>query len=76
MGPLDRAEVLPRTGEVGSKPFELFKVEGGQHLQPLGALFGELQPDHPMVVFIPGPLNKTSGVSTVDETDRTVVQKQ
>jgi hypothetical protein len=31
MEPLDRAKVLPRTREMGSKPLELFEVESGQH---------------------------------------------
>jgi hypothetical protein len=76
MGPLDRAKVLPRAGEVGSKAFELFEVESGQNLQSLGTLFSELQTDDPMVVFVSGPGDQTCSVSTVDETDRAVVEKE
>ena len=76
MGPPDRAKVLPSSGEGGSKPFELFEVESGQDLQSLGTLFGELQPNNPVVVFISGPVDKTCCVSAVDETDCAVVQKE
>jgi hypothetical protein len=76
MGPLDRAKVLPRSGEMGSKPFELFEVESGQHFQSLGTLFSELQTDNPMVDFVSGPSNQPGGISTVNETDRAVVEKE
>lgn len=76
MGPLGWAKVLPRPGEMWSKPFELFEVESGQHLQSLGSLPREPQPNHSMVVLVPGPIYQTGGVSTVDETDCAVVQQQ
>jgi hypothetical protein len=76
MGPLDRAKVLPRAGKMGSKPFEFFEVEGGEDLQSLGTLFGELESDNAMVVFVSGPRDQTCGVSAVDETDCAVVKKK
>lgn len=76
MGPPDRPKVFPRAGEMESKAFELFEVESGQHFQSLGTLFGEMKTDDPMVVFVSGPSDQTCGVSTVDETDCAVVQKE
>ena len=76
MGPLDRPKVFPRAGEMGSKAFELFEVESGQHFQSLGTLFGEMKTDDPMVVFVSGPSDQICSVSTVDETDCAVVQKE
>ena len=76
MRPLDRAKVLPRAGEVGSKPFELFEMESGQDFQSLGTLVGELKPDNAMVVSVSNPSDQTCGVGTIDETDCAVVQKE
>ena len=76
MDPPHGAKVLPRTREMGSKPFELFEVESGQHFQSLGALVGELQPDNPMVVLVPGPDDQAGSVSSVDESDGAVVLKE
>lgn len=76
MDPLHRAKVLPRTGEMESQPLELFEVESGQHFQSLGTLVGELQPNNPMVVLVPGPDDKAGGVRAVDESDGTVVLKK
>ena len=42
MGALDRAKVLPRAGEVGSKSLELFEVQRRQHFQSLGTLNGQM----------------------------------
>jgi hypothetical protein len=61
---------------MGGEPFELFEVERGQHLQSLGAHFGQLQPDDPMVVVVPGPADQTCRVGAVDEADGTVVLEE
>jgi hypothetical protein len=42
MDALDRTEVLPRAGEVGGQPLELFEVERRKHFQSLGALNGQM----------------------------------
>lgn len=76
MGALDRAKVLPRAGEVRSQPLELFEVKRGKHFQSLGALNGQMQTDHPMVVVVSGPSDQTRRVSTVDEPNGAVVQKE
>ena len=76
MGALDRAKVLPRAGEMGSKSLELFEVERRKHFQSLGALFGQMQTHHPMVVVVSGPSDQTRRVGTVDETDGAVVQEE
>jgi len=76
MGPLDRTKIFPRAREVGSKPFELFEVERGQHFQSFGTLFGEMQANNAMVLFVSGSSDQTCRFSTVDETDGAVVQKQ
>jgi hypothetical protein len=76
MGALDRAKVLPRAGEVGGKPLQLFEVQRGKHFQSLGSLFGEMQTHHPMVIVVSSPSDQTRRVSTVDEADGAVVQKE
>jgi hypothetical protein len=76
MGALDRAKVLPRAGEVGSQPLELFEVKRGKHFQSLGALNGQMQAHHPMVIVVSSPSDQTCRVSTVDEPDGAVVQKE
>lgn len=76
MGALDRAKVLPRAGEVGSKSLELFEVQRGKDFQSLGALNGQTQTHHPMVIVVSGPSDQTRGVGTVDEADGAVVQKE
>jgi hypothetical protein len=76
MDALDRAKVLPRSGEVGSQPLELFEMKRGKHLQSLGTLFGEMQTHHPVIVVVSSPSNETCRVGTVDEADGAVVQKE
>ena len=76
MGALDRAKVLPRAGEMGSQSLELFEVKRRKHFQSLGALVGEMQAHHPVVVVVSGPSDQTRRVGTVDETDGAVVQKK
>jgi hypothetical protein len=76
MGALDRAKVLPGAGEVGSKPLELFEVKCGKHFQSLGALNGQMQAHHPMVIVVSSPSNETCRVSPVDKPDCAVVQKE
>ena len=76
MGPLDRAKVLPRAGELGGEALELFEVESGQRFQALGAVVGEMQPDDPMVVVVPGAGDQTGRVGPVDQPDGAVVAKE
>lgn len=76
MGTLNGAKVLPRAGEVGGQPLELFEVKGGKHFQSLGALNGQMQAHHPMVIVVSSPSDQTRRVSTVDEPDGAVVQKE
>jgi hypothetical protein len=61
---------------MGSKSLELFEVERRKHFQSLGALNGEMQTHHPMVVVVSGPSDQTRRVGTVDETDGAVVQEE
>ena len=58
VGSLDRGKVLPRAGEMGSKPFKLFEVKGGKDFQSVRTVHGEPQADNPMIVFVSGPHDK------------------
>jgi hypothetical protein len=76
MDALDWAEVLPRAGEVGGKPLEFLEVQRGKHFQSLGTLNGQMYTHHPMVIVVSSPSDQTRRVSTVDEPDSAVVQKE
>ncbi len=76
MGPLERAQVFPGAGKMGSKPGELLKVESGQHSQTLGPVRGQMQTDDAVVFFVAGPDDETGGVGPIDKADGAVVVKE
>jgi hypothetical protein len=76
MGPLYRSQSLPHARELASQTFELFEMQSRQSLKSLCAGRGEAQPDHPVILLVPGPAYQAIRISTVDETHRAVVAQQ
>ena len=73
VGPLHRGEAPPCPGELEGEALELFEMECRERLEPIGASLGELEPDDPMILGVPGSGHEPGGVGPVDETDRAVV---
>lgn len=76
MGSLHRSEAFPRARDLEGHALELFEVESRQCFEPLGTVFGEVQPDHPVVLFVPSAADKPGGVRPVDQADRAVMTKE
>ena len=76
VGTLHRRQSFPRCRELGGQAFELFEVESRECLETLGAIFGEMQSDHPMVLVVSGAGDQTGRVGPVDEPDRTVMEQE
>ncbi len=76
MSPLDWGQVFPRSWEVRRKTLELFEVKSRKNLQSFSAVFCEMQSDNPVIVFVSGPTHQTGHNSAVNETYRTVVDKE
>jgi hypothetical protein len=76
VGPLDGPKVFPRARKMRGQPCELFEVKSGKDLEPFGAIFSEMQSDHPVIVLVAGAAHETCRVSPVDEADRAVVKEQ
>jgi hypothetical protein len=61
---------------VRRKSLELFEVESRKNLESFGAVFCEMQSDNPVIVFVSGPAHQTGHNRAVNETYRTVVDKE
>jgi hypothetical protein len=51
-------------------------MQGGETLEPLGAVVGELKPDDPVIVRVALAARKTSPVGPVRELDGAVMAEQ
>jgi len=76
MSPLHRSQSLPHARELASKTCEFLEMQGRQSLKTFGAGAGELQPNDPVILFVPSPAYQAVRISTVDETHRAVVAQQ
>ena len=76
VSPLDWGQVFPRSWEVRRKTLELFEVKSRKNLQSFSAVFCEMQSDNPVIVFVSGPTHQTGHNDAVNETYRTVVDKE
>ena len=76
MSPLNWGQIFPSSREVRRKSLELFEVESRKKLESFSAVFCEMQSDNPVIVFVSGPAHQTGHNRAVNETYRTVVDKE
>jgi hypothetical protein len=76
MGLVAGPQPLPGGGDIERQPLDLLQMQGGQRLQALSALRGQMQPDRSVVLCVALARDQSGGVGAVDQPDRRVVAEQ
>lgn len=74
--PLDIRQALPEVRELQGQAPQLLDVERRQGGQPILPLRSEVQPDHPMVVFVARPTQQPCRLGSIHQLDGAVVAQQ